>query len=432
MSMPAVNNSLWAAQALTRPFKAAALSGDRVADVAVVGGGFTGLSTALHLAERGRSVVLLEAEEIGFGASGRNGGQVNPGLKLDAAGLAAKFGPDAGNAFYRLGQEAPDFLADLIARLGLDCGFERSGLARLAHNAPALKTMWGAAAALERSGVVLERLEDAAAVERRLGTGRYPGGFIDPRGGSVRPIDLAWELARAAAGAGAAICPGSRAVALTPENGGWRVSTATGAVKAKQVLVATNGYTDRLIPGLAASLLPVNSFQIATAPLTADLAATILPGRHTVYDSRRLILYFRKTAENRVVLGGRASFSSDAGPGGKAADYSVLEKVLTGIFPALAGVPIDFRWTGLVCITFDYLPHYHVPAPGLHVVVGFNGRGVALSHRVGAWIAKKLADEPDSGAMPPSALVPIPFHRLREPVLNLAMQWNRVMDVFGR
>ncbi|WP_137388950.1 NAD(P)/FAD-dependent oxidoreductase [Rhodoligotrophos defluvii] len=425
-------DSLWAASAATPPLATVPLAGEVSADVAVIGGGFTGLSAALHLAEAGRKVVVLEAETIGFGASGRNGGQVNPGLKLDEAALQLKFGNDAGSAFYRLGQEAPDFLAALIARLGLNCRFARNGLVRLAHNRRALHAMQAATDQLERSGIAVERLPDREAVFRRVGTRAYIGGTIDPRGGRVHPLDLARELARAAQKAGATVHSHSRVTALTERNGGWRVETAGGAVQAREVVVATNGYTDGLIPGLAESLLPVNSFQIATAPIPDALNAEILPGYHTVYDSRRLILYFRKTWENRVVIGGRASFTSERGIGGARADYSVLEQVLTGIFPQLAGVPIVHRWTGLVCITFDYLPHYHRPAPGLHVLLGFNGRGVALSNRAGAWLARTMTGQPDSGAIPVTPIRPIPFHGLRQPVLNLAMQWNRVLDLVGR
>lgn len=423
-------DSLWAASSRTRPFAGEPLSSDVTADVAVVGGGFTGLSTALHLAEGGRSVVLLEAEDIGFGASGRNGGQVNPGLKYDEAGLRAKFGPE-GSKFYRLGQEAPDFLAHLVERLGLDCGFERPGLIRLAHNAHAFKLMNAAGDEMEGAGLPIERLPDRGAVTRKVGTDRYLGGFVDPRGASVNPLDLVREMARTCAQAGVRIHPRSRATRLAERSGGWSVSTPSGAVQARQVVVATNGYTDGLIPNLAATLLPVNSFQVATAPLEGPPAREILPARNTVYDSRRLILYFRRTLDGSVVLGGRASFNSSAGKLGSE-DYSVLEKVLTGIFPQLSGCPIAHRWTGLVCITADFLPHYHRPSENLHVVVGFNGRGVALSHRVGAWLARSLMGEEDTGSIPATPIVPIPLHRYREPFLNLAMQWNRLLDLFGR
>lgn len=422
--------SFWEASAQTPAFAGETLQGDRVVDVAIVGGGFTGLSAALHLAEAGRSVAVLEARDIGYGASGRNGGQVNPGLKYDEAALVRKFGPQ-GSAFYRLGQEAPDFLVNLIARLGLRCDLRRPGLIRLAHNERALATLRAAQADLIRLGQPLTPLEPKD-IETLVGTERYPGGWLDARGASVQPLDLVRELARATAAAGAAIFTQTAATRLARRDNGWVVATPTGSIQAHNVVVATNGYSDQLVPGLAASLLPVNSFQIATAPLDEARANRILAQGQTVYDSRRLILYFRRSTDKRVLLGGRSSFSSSRGLGAKRADYSVLEHVLTGIFPSLAGLPVTHRWTGLVCITMDYLPHYHQPEEGLHIVLGFNGRGVALTHRAGAWLANHILGRPDSGSIPCTPIRPVPFHAWREPLLNAAMQWNRLLDIIGR
>jgi glycine/D-amino acid oxidase-like deaminating enzyme len=421
--------SLWCASAIVVPFEAPALAGEHHADLAIVGGGFTGLSAALHAAELGCSVALLEAESIGFGASGRNGGQVSPGVKWDEAALASRFG-EGGRGLYQLGQEAPDFLADLVARKALRCRFERNGLVRLAHNGRALVAVREAAAAMRRIGIAIEDL-DAADVQARIGTARYPGGLYDPRGASVHPLALARDLARAAAEAGASIFPGSPVRSLQRQAGRWRVGTAQGAVTAKRLLVATNAYTDGLVPGLAQSLLPVNSFQIATAPLGA-LDGAILPGGHTVYDSRRLVLYFRKSPDGRLILGGRASFSSARNASEKVDDYSVLEAVLHGIFPALRDVPITHRWTGLVGITLDRLPHYHALADDLHVMVGYNGRGVALANRAGAWLGRKLAGKPETVAIPAVPIRSFPLHAWRETMLNLGMQWNRLLDLAGR
>jgi sarcosine oxidase len=316
---------LWAAAAATPPFEAPALEGEREVDVAIVGGGFTGLSIALHLAERGVATALLEAHEIGHGASGRNGGQVNPGIKLDEKALAARFG-EAGRALHRFGQEAPDFLGALIARKALDCGWRQPGLFRLAHNATAHAKLTQAAKTLKREGVAVEELgpDDVA---RRVGTTRYPGGLYDPRGASVQPLDLAREMARAAGEAGAAIHPHSPASALARARGLWRLDTAHGRLWARKVAVATNAYSDALVPGLARSLLPVNSFQIATAPLKAG-HGHILAGGETVYDSRRLVLYFRRSPDGRLVMGGRASFSSARAQSPHAPDYATSSTCL--------------------------------------------------------------------------------------------------------
>jgi sarcosine oxidase len=423
------SHSLWAASAFVPEFDAPALNGEKRVELAVVGGGFTGLSVALHSAERGASVAVLEAGEIGYGASGRNGGQVNPGVKLDEATLAARFG-EAGRGLHRLAQDAPDFLNDLIARKGLRAQWRRPGLIRLAHNAAALATVRRAAETLRKAGVAVEDL-DAASVERRVGTSRYPGGLFDPRGASVHPLDLVREMARAAGEAGAAIHAHSPAMQLKRDGGLWRVVTPQGALLARKVVVATNAYSDGLVKGLAQSLLPVNSFQVATAPLGA-LAEKLLPGGETVYDSRRLVLYFRKSPDQRLVMGGRASFSSARATSGQVADYSVLESVLHGVFPDLRDAAIEYRWTGLVGITLDYLPHYHALDDDLHVLVGYNGRGVALSHRLGAWLADRLTGSQEKTEIPATPIRPFPLHRFRAPILNLGMQWNRLLDVIGR
>lgn len=422
-------DSLWTATASAQPFEAPALAGERVVEIAIVGGGFTGLSAALHAAELGASVAVLEAGPIGYGASGRNGGQVNPGVKLDETALAARFG-EAGRGLYQMGQEAPDFLAALIERKGLKCHFSRPGLLRLAHHPAALATLRQVAGELRKVGVPVEDL-DAADVERRVGTTRYLGGLFDRRGGSLHPLDLVRELARAARDAGAIIFPSSPALSLRRQTGNWRIATRSGALLARKVLIATNGYTDALVPGLAQSLLPVNSFQIATAPLGHELDG-ILPNAETVYDSRRLVLYFRRSPDGRLILGGRASFISSRQTSADAADYSVLESVLHGIFPALRETPITHHWTGLVGITFDHLPHYHSIGDDLHIMVGYNGRGVALANRIGAWLGLELAGKAEALRLPNTPITPFPFHFARSALLNVGMKWNRLLDHFGR
>ena len=405
--------------------------GERLeADVAIVGAGFTGLSAALHLAEGGCGVCVVEAEDVGFGASGRNGGQVNPGLKLAESEVVARLG-EAGRSLFRLGEESTDFLAALIERKGLECSFIRPGLIRLAHNAQAAMALQSALRSLNDRGVAAQWL-DSDAVRALVGTHRYVAGILDPRGGNVQPLDLVRDLARVATTAGARIFTHSPAVRLSRDSSKWRVDCPGGCIVADHVIVATNGYVDTLMPALARSVLPVNSFQVATQPIDEASFRQILPGGHAVYDSRRLVLYFRKTPDRRVVLGGRASFVSSKVIPDDAADYAVIEQTLRSIFPQLGTTPIAYRWTGLVCVTTDSLPHYHESAPGLHALLGYNGRGVALSIRAGAWLAHRLLGVPETGEVPLTPINPIPLHAFRQPLANLVMQWHHAMDVIGR
>lgn len=426
-----VQANLWSATARTCPPKVGPLDGDAKAEVAIIGGGFTGLSAGLHLAEGGADTVLLEACDLGHGASGRNGGQVNPGLKWGASALEARFGED-GARLFRLAETAPDFLEGLVQRYQLDCRFCRDGVLRLAHTDAAFDRTRSEAEALAARGIPTELL-NAEEIARRTGTCFYRGGMLDLRGGSVHPLELVHELARASRAAGIRLHTKTPAVALHQDAAGWRIVTPRGSLRARHVIVATNGYSDALVPGMARSLLPVNSFQIATEPLPDEVASAILADGQTAYDSRRLIVYFRKSPDNRFVYGGRASFSSARDPGVEAPDYAAIHRAMLQTFPQLAQTSIAHRWTGLVCVTPDFLPHYHHPAEGLHAVVGFNGRGVALSIHAGAWLAGRMLDRPLSDVgVPCTKIRPIPLHRFRAPLLNLAMRSQQMLDWLGR
>jgi sarcosine oxidase len=417
--------SLWEATALGSP-ALPPLSGNCDVDVAVVGGGYTGLSSALHLAEGGASVALFEAEQIGFGASGRNGGQVNPGLRVGKDDLRRRFGVETGDAMHAIAESAPDRVFELIARLALDCDASRRGVFKVAHTVKAMRSLEATGEALARAGVAV-RVLDRAQVASELGTERYVGGLLDPRGGSLHPLRYARSLADAALRAGAQLYERSPVRSLDRTGDAWNLTLTEGYVRARHVIVGTNGYTDALLSGVRETVLPVNSFQIATEPLSAALSARILPGGHTAHDTRRLVLYFRKGPEGRFVLGGRASFSFQP----RQKDYSVLARVLVDMFPVLAGIRLDYAWAGRIGITRDFVPHYHVPAPGIHVMLGYNGRGVAMATTMGQLIsAHILGREPMRWPVTPIA--PIPLHRWREPVLNMAMRYHAVMDRFGR
>lgn len=278
--------------------------------VAVIGAGFTGLAAALNLAEGGASVIVVDAQAPGYGASGRNGGQVIPGLKLDPDALDRLFGP----ATTDFAGRAADTVFDLIARHSIDCAARRGGWiqASLKHaHLPMLERRMKAWAARGASAAML----DAAEIAKATGAEGFVGGWLDRRASSLHPLNYAFGLARRAQGAGARLHGRSPATGLTREGMRWRVRIEDkGVIRADRVVLATNGYTGALWPELRATMIPASSFQVATEPLAPDVCATILSGAAAVSDTRRVGNYFRLSPDGRLVMGGRAALPTRADP----------------------------------------------------------------------------------------------------------------------
>ena len=377
--------SLYADTARSAPAEAV-LNGDLTTEVVIVGGGFTGLSTALHLAEAGVSAVVLEANEPGWGASGRNGGQVNPGLKWTPDQLEAAFGSELGGRMVRMGGEAPDLVFDLIARHGIACEPVRGGTIRAAGGRKSEAGIRDFQAQWQSRGVDITLL-DRAGMESEVGTDAYALGCIDRRGGNLNPLGYARGLAEAALKAGGQIFSSTRALKLTRSNGRWQVVTPRGTVTATRVVLATNGYSDDLWPGLRRSIVPVYSSIAATAPLSPNLAASIMPNRPSLYEMSATYAYYRVDAHNRLLMGGRSVMRDS----GNFSDYRTLIAYAEKLFPAIEGIEWTHCWNGQVAITPDSLPHVHEPADGLHIGLGYNGRGVAMATAMGRMLARRAA-----------------------------------------
>ena len=420
--------SLWAATARPAP-ETPALDESRTADVAIVGAGYSGLAAALQLAESGMSVVVLEAGEPGWGASGRNGGQVIPGLKHDPDELVAMFGAEAGEHLVRVAGSAPDTVFGLIARHEIECEARRCGWIQPAFAAADVGVVTRRAEQWQRRGADVTIL-DRVGVRRLVGSPIYHGGLIDHRAGSVQPLSYARGLARAAQKAGATVCGGSRVTALARDGARWKVTTAHGAiVSAERVLLATNGYTDALWPRLRQTVVAANSFQVATARLSDRLRATVLPEGHVASDTRKLLLYYRFDHQNRLIMGGRGPFREPSGP----ASYRHLEMVIGMLFPQLKGTRCEFYWSGRVALTRDHIPHVHQPAPGLTVFLGYNGRGVAMATTLGTLVANNLI-APAGNPLPLAItdIRPIPLHALHRLYATALMQTYRMRDYLAR
>jgi len=418
--------SLWAETANDAPDRPA-LAGPVTADCVVIGAGFTGLSAALHAAEAGLDVVVLEAQTPGWGASGRNGGQVNPGLKYGPKDLVQKFGDDLGSRMTRLSGSGADLVFDLIAKHGIACDATRTGWIRLAHTAKALAELSDVATQWRESGAAVDDL-GAAETAELLGTDAYVGGIIDRRGGNLHPLNYALGLAAAAERAGTRIHGDSPVTEIDPSADRVVVRTAGGEVTASRVLICTNAYTDRLADPLGRTVVPVTSVQVATAPLSSNVAASILPQWQAPSDQRRLLLYFRKDAAGRFVIGGRGA-SSDRDV--KKRQQALREAALK-LYPQLEGVAWTHAWGGSVAITRDHLPGLHLLAPGVMAGLGYNGRGVAMATVMGQVLARWASGVATANLdFPITPARPIPFHRFRGLAVGGTVAAYRILDRLG-
>ena len=415
-------DSLWAATAppaLPTP----PLQESIETDVAIVGGGYTGLSTALHLAEAGVRACVLEAAEPGWGASGRNGGQVNPTLKHDPDQIEQMLGIEQGRRLNDAIHRSADDVFELIARHRIDCAPVRRGWLQLAHSPQAVPGLHARAEQWRLRGVPTEVL-DRHAVAQRVGSEAFAGGWLDPRAGAIQPLAYARGLVRAAVSLGVRIHGRTLVSGLQQAEGRWTLATAHGpTVRAERVLVATNGYTGGLWPGLEQTVLAANSFIVATAPLEGAAAQGILPGGETASNTQRLLLYFRRDAQGRLLMGGRGHFAEPNGPG----DFEHLQRSVRLLFPQLGALRYEYRWAGRVAITRDFMPHVHEPAPGLAMALGYNGRGIAAATAMGKHLARRMTGGTDF-PFPVTPIHPIPLHGLQRFYVGAGVAWYSLLD----
>jgi glycine/D-amino acid oxidase-like deaminating enzyme len=402
------------------------LEGERRADVIVVGAGFTGLSTALSLAEKGASVVVLEAHEPGWGASGRNGGQVNPGLKHEPDVVERDFGPDLGARMVAFSGAAPSLVFDLIARHSIRCEARRNGTLRAAIRPRQARRLDAAMEQSLRRGVPMQLLDRNRMVEA-TGTQRYVAGLLDRRGGDLNPLSFARGLARVAIAKGAAIHGDARVLSLSRADGQWRAHTANGCVTAERVLLATNGYTDDLWPRLRRTIVPLFGAIVATGVIPAEIARSVLPSRAALYEIGTVTVYYRVDRGGRLLIGGRGPMREIA----KAAAVPHLLGYANTLWPALREVPWTHAWGGRLAMTTDQYLHIHEPAPGVISCLGYNGRGVALSTAMGVQLAQRLLNPSAPFDMPISRMKTMAFHRLWPVAVGAAIARGRLTDTLG-
>ena len=360
------------------------LTGAHRADLCVIGGGFTGLSAALAAAEAGLSVILLEAETIGFGASGRNGGQLIPGLRWSLRELAASFGNERAKAVFVLALSARDLVHARIKRHGIACDL-RPGQLEAAHK-PAHFDEMCREADLRRRELGDETLEiiAPAAMSQHVGTVRYHGGVLDHNGGHFHPLNYALGLAQACLAAGVRIFEHSRVTGLQLD-GPVEARTANGTVGSAHTVIACDSWTGDLIPALGSYTVPIMNYNIATTPLSPALANSILPTNVAVTDSRFVLNYYRLSADRRLIFGGGEKYRQNP-----PADIGAFVRPhMTRLFPGLNAIPIEFAWGGVVPVTANRLPHLG-RCGNCYFAHGFSGHGALLTTLAGELIAEAL------------------------------------------
>ncbi|MHC8287011.1 NAD(P)/FAD-dependent oxidoreductase [Pseudomonas sp. XS1P51] len=423
--------SLWAATAQPAP-ALQSLEGERQCDVVIIGAGYTGLSAAHHIARSGREPLIVEANTLAWGASGRNGGVVSPKFRVGFPALMSRFGRDTALQMYHTGYAAVDSLVEMVETLSLTgAELHLGGHIAAAHNVHALGALESTADWIKReTGGTSSRMISAEQVREMTGSTIFAGGLLTPKAGGIHPLNYARGMARHLVDHGVKIFINSPAEQVRREGDRVIVQTPQGRVSARQVIYATNGYSDqtRATDTLHRRLIPFRSAIIATQPLPPNILAEIMPGGQVCGDTKRMLRWFRVIGD-RLIFGGRGAF----GKGDSQGAFDALQRSMGDVFPILRDQPIAYRWSGLVAMTLDYLPHAGQLDERSYYAIGYNGGGVAMSTWMGKQLAAMTAGEKvELGLLAGEYFNPIPLHAFRAPGVRLAAGWQQFLDIIGR
>jgi glycine/D-amino acid oxidase-like deaminating enzyme len=361
-------------------------------DVAIVGSGYTGLAAAIELARGGRQVLLLDAEDAGWGCSTRNGGQVSSSIKPSFSSLKARHGEAVALSVRREGLNALEWIDEFIKRERFDCDYSRVGRFHAAHNAAAYNRLAREAAHQPKGLEVEVQVVPRAEQHREIGSDLYHGGLVYPAHAALHPGKFHRGLLSRAQQAGATLITRCPVTAIARDRTGFRLNAPHGVVRAREVIVATNGYTTGLTPWLRRRIIPIGSYIIATEPLSEGLARRLIPNNRVVTDSRKVVFYYRLSEDReRMLFGGRVA-AKEIDP---LISAPRLHRRMSQVFPELAATKISRSWGGFIAYTFDALPHLGQHVDGIHYCMGYCGSGVSLAPYFGTRLAQQLLGKPE-------------------------------------
>jgi glycine/D-amino acid oxidase-like deaminating enzyme len=451
MLAPAIHNasqrpqpdSLWRAMAARSPEKQAAVSTgaplprDLIVDVAVIGAGYSGLAAAYALQKRGVDCAVFDANPVGWGASGRNGGVVSSKFRLSFPQIDKLHGLDTAKRMHRLAHEGVRVVESFVDEFRLErARFEHTGSLRCAHTERALEAIRAEADWVRTQlGDTSMTVQSRAEVTRETGSAEFVGGVLSADAGTILPLEYVYGIARGLTARGVPIYEATPIVEMTRAErgsagpGGAVLRTPHGTVRAKQVIVATNAYSD-LTAATAAyqrELVPFRSAMIATERLPAELDARLMAQRRSYTETRRMMKWFRKV-DGRMLFGGRDAFGKE----GQSTGFDALRRAMVALFPDLADVQIEYQWSGYVGMTFNSLPHVGRSDDVTTFCLGYNGAGVAMASLLGQHAAAlALGETPELALLGQQGLRPVPFHSLRAPGVRVVAAWYQFLDAVG-
>jgi len=424
---PLLANSIWSATS-NLILETVPVSSSSSFDIAIIGGGLSGVSIAFHCARLGLNICLIEKETIGWGASGRSGGQVIPGLKELPEAIGSYFGPHMGKKIMSLAGSAPDYVFSLINKYKINCAAAQTGWIQASvsrHGLDINKEMfrqWGA------QNVPIEFLS-ASDVSSLIGSDNYSGGALDVRGGKLHPLNYVLGLAQVAQQKGATIYQDSPVLGIKKNGDSYAIECSGGQILASRVVLATNGYGDTLSGTKNRNVIPVQSVQVATRPLSDNVLKTILPRGQVVSDTRRLLKYFRIAENGRLLVGGRGGTSKRT----TQKQIQELKLFATEMFPNIGGVEFDYVWGGNVALTLDHFPQICSFDNGIISLSGYNGRGVALTTTLGRVVGEFLNGKPALELdFPVKRLKTIPFQEFQKVIVPFAAWYKKLLDSIDR